>query len=140
MNYRVAIASFAAVAGLQVPSSAAAQNSSAPPTTGSQQRAAIMNAVRPAIEVELGPNVEFVINCIQVWNGWALLNAEPRRRGGRPIDPRVLPDWEYRDGLTTTALLRFRYGRWNVVGHQIGATDVWYDGIAPRRLQSARCY
>jgi len=99
-----------------------------------------MNAIRPAVEVELGPSVEFVPTCVQVWNGWSLVSAEPQRTGGKKIDPRVLADWEYRDGLTVTALLRYRYGRWNLVGHAIGATDVWYDGTAPKPLMRSRCY
>jgi hypothetical protein len=120
---------------------AAAQVSpTAPPVAGSGQRAAIMNAVRPAIETELKLKVEFVPSCVQVWRGWAVLTAEPRRRGGRKIDPKILADWENRDGLTVTALLRFRYGRWNLVGHAIGATDVWYDGTAPRALLRSGCY
>jgi hypothetical protein len=126
---------------VMLPLAAHAQITSvAPPTFGSTQRAAIMDAIRPAIETEIGPNVEFVPSCVQVWKGWALVNAEPQRKGGRKIDPRILPDWQYRDGLTVTALLRFRYGRWNLVGHAIGATDVWYDGRAPRQLTRSRCY
>ena len=79
-----------------------------------------------------GANIIFVPSCVRVWNGWALVSAEPQRRGGRKIDPRILSDWDNRDGIDVTALLRFRYGRWNLVDHGIGATDVWYDGIAPR--------
>ena len=111
-----------------------------PPRTGSSQRLAILNTIRPAVETELGPNIEFVPSCVQVWNGWALVSAEPQRKGGRKIDRRILADWDNRDGLTVTALLRFRYARWNLVDHAIGATDVWYDGIAPRTLMQSRCY
>ena len=110
------------------------------PRAGSGQRVAILNAIRPAVEVELGPDIEFVPTCMQVWNGWALVSAEPQRKGGRGIDRRILSDWDNRDGLTVTALLRFRYGRWNVIDHAIGATDVWYDGMAPRALMRSRCY
>lgn len=130
-----------AVSLLMVAAGAAAQVSpGAPPRVGTPQRAAILNAIRPAVELELGPDVEFVPSCVQVWNGWALVNAEPRRRGGRPIDPSVLDDWDNRDGVTVTALLRFRYQRWNLVGHAIGATDVWYDGRAPRQVMRSRCF
>jgi hypothetical protein len=120
---------------------AAAQVSAvAPPRAHSAQRIAILNAIRPAVELELRGNVEFVPICVQVWKGWALVAAEPQRKGGRKIDRRILPDWDNRDGLTVTALLQFRYGRWNLVGHAIGATDVWYDGQAPRPLMRSRCY
>ncbi len=111
-----------------------------PPRPGTTQRQAILDAVRPAFETELGPGIVFVGRCLQVWNGWALVNAEPRRRGGRKIDPKILADWDNRDGLDVTALLRFRYGRWNLVDHAIGATDVWYDGVAPRQVMRSKCY
>jgi hypothetical protein len=124
-----------------LPTAAIAQvNAVAPPQVRSAQRVAILNAIRPAAELELGRNIEFVPSCVQVWKGWALVAAEPQRKGGRKIDRRILPDWDNRDGLTVTALLRFRYGRWNLVGHAIGATDVWYDGQAPRPLMRSACY
>ena len=129
----IAVASAASATPAQI-------NAVAPPRAGSAQRVAILNAIRPAIELELGRNVEFVPTCVQVWKGWALVAAEPQRKGGKKIDPRILPDWDNRDGLTVTALLQFRYGRWNLVGHAIGATDVWYDGQAPRPLMRSRCF
>ena len=115
-------------------------NAVAPPRLHSAQRIAILNAIRPAVELQLGRNVEFVPSCVQVWKGWALVAAEPQRTGGRRIDPHILPDWDNRDGLTVTALLKFAYGRWNLVGSAIGATDVWYDGQAPRTLMGSPCY
>ena len=129
----LAIATVPAISEAQVSSHHA-------PRPGTAQRQAIINAIRPAVETELGPDVIFVTRCVQVWNGWALVNAEPQRRGGRKIDPRILADWDNRDGIDVTALLRFRYGRWNLVDHAIGATDVWYDGVAPRPLMLSRCY
>ena len=124
-----------------VPATLAAQVTATHPTQpGTAQRQAIVNAIRPAIETDLDPDIVFVARCVQVWNGWALIAAEPRRRDGRKIDPKILADWDNRDGIDVTALLRFRYGRWNLVNHAIGATDVWYDGIAPRPLMRSRCY
>ena len=133
LAFAIAIASTASALSAQV-------SAVAPPRAGSAQRVAILNAIRPAIELQLGRNVEFVPTCVQVWKGWALVAAEPQRKGGKKIDPRILPDWDNRDGLTVTALLQFRYGRWNLVGHAIGATDVWYDGQAPRPLMRSRCF
>ena len=133
LAFAIAIASTASAVSAQV-------SAVAPPRAGSAQRGAILNAIRPAVELELGSNVEFVPSCMQVWKGWALVAAEPQRKGGKKIDPRILPDWDNRDGLTVTALLQFRYGRWNLVGHAIGATYVWYDGQAPRPLMRSRCF
>ena len=110
------------------------------PARGTAQRTAILNALRPSIEAQLRGRVEFVINCLQVNNGWALVNAEPQRPGGRAIDNNILPDGDFRDGLTVTAVLRYRNGRWNLVDQAIGATDVWYLNIAPAALERSRCY
>ncbi|MFM6854521.1 MAG: hypothetical protein ACKOUM_10630, partial [Sphingopyxis sp.] len=109
------------------------------PARGTAQRTAILDALRPRVEQELGRPVEFVVTCLRVNNGWAFANVQPRQRGGRAIDPRILRDWRERDGLTTTALLRFRNGRWVVQDHAIGATDVWYDGMAPAPLMRQPC-
>ena len=143
MKTLIARAVAGAIAGAMLlsplPGAAQSGDATSRPVRGSAQRIAILNAIRPAVEAELGPPVEFVVTCLQVENGWALVNAQPQRRGGRPIDPHVLSDWEYRDGLTVTAVLRFQHRRWNVTGHAIGATDVWYDGQVPRSLQRQPC-
>jgi hypothetical protein len=121
--------------GLCAPAAAPAQpgaSATAPAPPGSPQRRAILNALRPAVEARLGPNVEFVVTAINVRQGHAFVIAEPQRRGGRRIDGYAIfgRDFETMDGLTTTAILRFQYGRWNLVEHAIGATDVWYCDIA----------
>ena len=125
-----------------LPSAGFAQTgtANAAPARGTQQRTAILNAVRPSIEARLGGRVEFIVHCLQVNNGWALANLDPQRPGGRPIEPSVVADWQDGDGLTVTAVLRFRNGRWNLVESAIGATDVWYVEMAPQSLQRSRCY
>jgi hypothetical protein len=102
----------------------------ATPPPGSSTRREILEALRPKIEAELGSNLEFVVTTLKVENGWAFVMAEPRRRGGQTIDGRALfPDmWDNMDGLTTTAVLQRKQGRWTVVDSAIGATDVWYCG------------
>jgi hypothetical protein len=117
---------------------AAAQtgNPNSPAARGTAQRAAIMNAARPAAEAAFGRPVEFVVNCVQVERGWALINATPQRPGGRAIPA---PQSDFRDGNTLTGVLRFQRGRWVMTGHAFGATDVWYDGQVPRSLQRQPC-
>ena len=111
-----------------------AVNATAAPRPNSAQRRAILDALRPAIERRLGSNVEFVVSDIRVSGGWAFVMADPQRRGGRPIDGRrYFRNFDDMDGLTVTALLRFQ-GRWTLVDHAIGATDVWYCGRGPRSL------
>ena len=125
-----ALAAFAALAtAIAGGTSAPAQvNATAVPAPGTAQRRAILDALRPAVERRLGPDVEFVVRDIRIAQGWAFVNADPQRRGGGRIDGRRYfgEDFEYMDGLAVTALLRFRNGRWNLVDHAIGATDAWY--------------
>ncbi|MGQ0659403.1 hypothetical protein [Sphingosinicella sp.] len=93
------------------------------------QRRAILDALRPPIERRLGGPVEFVVRRIGVRNGWALVIADPQRPGGGRIDGRryfSADDWEVMDGLTVNGILRFANGRWRLVDHAIGPTDVWY--------------
>jgi hypothetical protein len=110
----------------------AAQAHTPPP--GSPERKAVLDALRPAIEAKLDPPIEFVVETIEVEQGWAFVQAEPQRRGGGTIDGRryySADDWDFMDGLTVTALLRLRDGRWTLVDHAIGATDAWYCGRSP---------
>lgn len=104
------------------------------PPPGSPTRRAILDALRPAVERRLGRNVEFVIDRIEVEQGWALVIAEPRRTGGRPIDASEYfsaEDLDHMDGLTVSAVLRLENRRWSLVDHRIGATDVWYCNAGP---------
>ncbi len=124
------------------PAAAAPQSgvsATAQPAPGSAQRAAIMDALRPAIERKLGGAVEFVVRRAAVQDGWALVIADPQRPGGGRIDPRRhFPNEviEFMDGLTVNAILRFSGGGWTLVDHAIGPTDVWYCGVEgpPRSL------
>ena len=103
----------------------------APAAPGSAQRRAILDALRPAIEQRLGPDIEFVVRDIRVDGRWAFVNADPQRRGGGRIDGRHYfgEDFDNMDGLAVTALLEFREGRWFLMDHSIGATDAWYCGL-----------
>ena len=102
-------------------------SATAAPAPGTAQRRAILDALRPAVEARLGPNVEFVVSDIRVRGGWAFVMAEPQRRGGGRIDGRAyFRHFDHMDGLTVTAVLRFRQAGWSLVRHAIGATDVWW--------------
>lgn len=100
------------------------------------ERKALLDALRPAVEARLGPNVEFVVQVIRVEKGWAFVMADPRRRGGKAIDGnRYFDDFDNMDGLRVDAVLQRRLGRWRLVDHAIGATDVWYCDVGPRSLK-----
>jgi len=119
------------------PEAALAQrvSASAPAAPGSAQRRAILDALRPAVEAQIGPNVEFVVREIRVVRGWAFVMAEPQRRGGGAIDGHLyFPYFDEMGGLTVTALLRYQYRRWNLVEQAIGATDVWFCDRGPPGL------
>lgn len=116
-----------------------AVNSYSPALPNSAQRRAILDALRPAVERKLGPNVEFMVQRLEVRQGWALVIADPIRRGGRRIIARQhfsAEELDRMDGITVNAVLRFRGGRWWLVDHAIGPTDVWYCGVQgpPREL------
>ena len=101
------------------------------------ERKAVLDALRPAVERKLGPNVEFVVQVIRVENGWAFVMADPQRKGGKPIDGWKIFGEHFgnMDGLRTEAVLRKRNGRWQVVDWGIGATDVWYCDVGPKKLK-----
>ena len=110
-------------------------SATASPAAGSAQRRAILDAIRPDVEARIGPDVEFVVRRIRVIDGWAFVLADPQRRGGRPIDGhRYFPYFDEMGGLTVTAVLRYRGGRWRVVEQAIGATDVWFCDMGPPGL------
>jgi hypothetical protein len=97
------------------------------------ERKAILDALRPVVEEEVGSTVEFVVDKLQVERGWAFVQAEPQRPDGTPIDEaHYYPEtWTDMDGLTTTAILKRQGKRWRVVEWRMGATDAWYCGPLP---------
>lgn len=105
----------------------------APPAS---ERKAVLDALRPAVEAKLGPRIEFVVHAIRIEGGWAFVMADPQRRGGKAIDGRrYFEDFDNMDGLRVDAVLQRRGGRWRVVDHAFGATDVWYCDVGPRKLK-----
>ena len=110
----------------------------ATPPPGSELRKAVIGALRPAVENQLGSNVEFKVTLIRVQRDWAFVVADPQRRGGKPIDGwRIFGEhFGNMDGLRVDAVVREQRGRWVVVDHAIGATDVWYCDVGPRSLKT----
>ena len=113
----------------------AAQNHVVPPP-GSTLRGQILGALRPKIEKQLGPNVEFKVALIRVENDWAVVEADPRRKGGKPIEGCCIfgDRYENMDSLRVAAVLRKKSGHWVLIDHRIGATDVWYCKQLPKSL------
>lgn len=104
------------------------------PAPGTAERKAVLDAVRPIVEAQVGPPVEFVVKDIRVAGVHAFVIVEPQRPGGGRIDYSHMDRASegLMDGLRTEALLTRRNGRWLVTEHAIGATDVWYVGLCGR--------
>lgn len=105
------------------------------PAKGSAERAAIMDTLRPAVEAEMRGPVEFVVTTIRVTPNWAFVQVEPQRPGGGVIDPEetgFAGDTDMMDGLTVYGLMGFQAGRWNLIDHMVGPTDVGYAGWQQR--------
>lgn len=115
---------------LGAPSIAAAQSHT--PARGTPERAAILGGLRPVIEAQLNPPVEFVVRTMNVSKGWAFVAVDPQRPGGGKIafSSTRITDSSFYDGLTTYALLKFQSGRWHVIDKVIGPTDVAWEGWA----------
>ena len=103
----------------------------------STERQAVLDALRPAVEARLGPNIEFVVAHLRIEDGWAFVIVDPQRKGGKPIDGWAIfgEHFDNMDGLRTEAVLRRTKGRWRVVDWGIGATDVWYCDVGPKKLK-----
>jgi hypothetical protein len=101
------------------------------PARGTAERKDILNTVRPMMEARVGPPVEFVVDWIRAGNSWAFVQLSPQRPGGSPIDlnrTTYAMNADYMDGLTTFALLRYQFNRWNMIDFVVGPTDVFWQG------------
>ena len=105
------------------------------PPRGSPLRAAILDAVRPMVEAEVGKPVEFVVNDLRILGEWAFASLTPQRPGGGAVEylyTRYQTAWENdMFGYTVSALLRLTPKGWLVYQYDFGATDVpwigWWD-------------
>ena len=96
------------------------------PQPGSAERVAILDAMRPQVEAAMRGPVVFVIDTMNVAEGWAFVVGYPQRPDGSAIDPSetgYASEIDYMDGLTTIALLRFVNNRWNLIDLHTGSTD-----------------
>ncbi len=102
------------------------------PPHGSALRTAVLDAVRPMVEAEVGAPVEFVVGDMRVLGEWALVSLTPQRPGGGAIEylyTRYQTAWENdMFGYTVSALLRRTPKGWLVYEYDLGATDVPWIG------------
>ena len=105
------------------------------PKRGSLTRSALMDAIRPHIEWQLGKPVQFVVTQLRVSRDVAFAILEPQRPGGRGIVLTNTPGFaqgsiepDLMDGTRIDVLYKKQRKTWVAVHHTIGASDVWYQG------------
>lgn len=103
------------------------------PARGSAERRALMDAIRPHAEWNLGQPIEFVVYDLRVAVDHAYASLLPQRPGGGQIDIRDTPmmrrggvDPGFFDGVVMNVLYQRAGDIWVAVHWSIGATDVWW--------------
>ncbi len=99
------------------------------PASGSKVRKAVLEGLRPVIEKDLKQKVVFKVSQLRVYDGWALVFAQPVQPNLKPIDFKKTHykeqiAQEVFDGDSLYALLRLAKGKWVVKAFCIGPTDV----------------
>ena len=102
------------------------------PARGTATRAALMDAIRPHVEWDLGEPIEFVVDELRVAGDVAYGSMSPQRPGGEAIDLYNSPGYrrgmnpDYMDGTHVAVFYCKLRETWVAVHHSIGATDVWF--------------
>jgi hypothetical protein len=97
------------------------------------RRKALLDALRPHIEADLGQPLIFQVQTLREHNGSAFAVVHPRTPAGKPIDFMKTRHAQRQadgvlDGDTVFALLQHRDGHWQVQEFVVGPTDVaWAD-------------
>lgn len=98
------------------------------PEKGSAERTAILNALRVPVEKQLKQRIVFVTDDFRVRGTWAFVSGRPTTpSGGKPSLKGTVFDGEedmFDDNFF--GLLKKTGGRWKVVAHALGCTDVCY--------------
>jgi|GEM_PF-443777 len=105
------------------------------PRRGTAERKALMNALRPLAESDLGAPVEFVVSSLRVSGDRAYAGVQPQRPGGKEIALEQTPGFlrgdfseDTMDGTTIHALYIRKGDTWVVMEYSVGAMDVWFAG------------
>jgi hypothetical protein len=101
------------------------------PPRGSDERTAILDAMRPHVERDIGAPVVFRIERINREGAWAFVSATPQRPGSAPIDwSRTRFAKAFANDMMSDAvlvLLAREVGRWRVLEYALGPTDVTWE-------------
>ena len=111
------------------------------PEKGSAERTAILGALRVPVEKALKQKITFVTDNFKVQGNWAFVSGEPQTpEGGKPnLKGTAWAGSEDMFDDNFFALLRKTRGKWKVVTHALGCTDVcyadwWRRFKAPKRI------
>lgn len=104
------------------------------PAAGSKLHRAVLHTLGKVMEQDLGQKVRLKVRRreLKVLSGWALVHGTPLRPDGRPVDYSAtryqedIDDGTFDDGVH--ALLRLDRGTWTVVVHEVGCTDLCWEG------------
>lgn len=101
-------------------------------------RAAILDAAREPVAKRLGKPVKFKVRTLNCDGDWAFLAAAMEDAAGKPISyagtPLASAEAEGAISKDFVALLRRTGGRWRIVDHALGPTDVaWADWAAKHK-------
>lgn len=98
------------------------------PEKGSPERAAILNAVRVPVERDLKQGIVFVTDNFKIKGNWAFVSGRPTTpSGGRPnLKGTKFDGYEDMFDDNFFGLLKKTGGKWKVVAHALGCTDVCY--------------
>jgi hypothetical protein len=94
---------------------------------GSAARKAVMDALRPRVEKEIGPKVIFSVTEAKAIGSWAFVIATPKRPGGKAVDysktkfAKAAKAGQFEDRVV--AILSKKAGKWSVYLFSFGATD-----------------
>ena len=126
----IGLALFAA--GLLACAPAAAHSGVFTPAPGSNERKAILNALRLPVEKDLGMPVIFVVHHPEIFfrveADWAFVGADFRHPDGSPMGESYYARSNDQNSDTVLALLHRSHGHWRVVNHDTGAVDAaWAD-------------
>jgi hypothetical protein len=113
------------------------------PEKGSTERKAILDGLRVPVEKELKQKVIFVVDHLKVQGNWAFVSGTPQGADGERPN---YTGTQYQEAIDADmfdnnyfALLKKTGGKWRVVTHAIGCTDVcyvtwWQDHKAPKTI------
>lgn len=112
------------------------------PARNTDLRKALMDAARRPIEAEIGKKVIFVVSVLRTDGTWSYLQAVPHNPDGTAINWAKTPfAKEMKQGVMSDVamvLMRRIEGRWEVVDHVFGPTDVyWFTWVDQFNLPEA---